>query len=185
MIVGLSGYAGAGKSTVAGMLVKSHCFEEMALAAPMKRFCQEVLGFSREQLYGPSALRNAIDPRYGKAPREALQKLGTEWGRTFHEDIWVNCTLRAAIDRMSSTRCEGVVISDIRFKNERNAIKRRGGQIWRIVRAEAGLSGSAGEHPSETELTDSPEGYDRIIDNKGGSLEDLAALVAKVMSGRA
>ena len=96
MIIGLSGLAGSGKTTVANMLVKNHVFEAISLADPMKRFCKEMFGFSDEQLYGPSSARNAIDPRYGKSPRVALQHLGTEWGRAFHENVWVDYAMREA-----------------------------------------------------------------------------------------
>ncbi len=102
--MGLAGYAGSGKSTVARMLVNLHSFEEISFAEPMKAFCREVLGFSRDQLWGPSSLRDAIDPRYGKSPREALQQLGTEWGRAYHENVWVDCALRAARERLSFSR---------------------------------------------------------------------------------
>lgn len=180
MIIGLAGYAGSGKSTVARFLVEHHAFEEISFAEPMKVFCREVLGFSRDQLWGPSSLRDAIDPRYGKSPREALQQIGTEWGRAFYQDIWVDCALRTARERLSFSRSVGVVFSDVRFENELDAIQAAGGSVWRVVRP--GL-GAAGGHASENNLTDR-SGYNRIIDNQGGSLEDLAALVARAISGK-
>ncbi len=182
IIIGLSGKAGAGKSTVAGMLVTAHCFEEVSLATPMKDFCREVLGFSFEQLYGPSEFRNKVDPRYGKSTREALQTLGTEWGRAFHEDMWINYALRKGNLSVRNIRCSGIVISDVRFLNERDAIHKAGGKVWRIVHPGAGLSGAAAAHASETELTD--KDCDRVIDNEDGPMERLSEMVAKAVSGR-
>jgi len=49
-------------------------------------------------------------------PRRALQTLGTEYGRTLYEDVWVDLTLAQACD------AEVTVITDCRFDNEFRAI---------------------------------------------------------------
>lgn len=183
MIIGLSGKAGAGKDTVAGFLVWNHQFESIALADPMKKFCKEMFGFSREQLWGPSSARNAVDPRYGISPREALQKLGTEWGRACYENVWVDYAMKQAQFRLHSIACSGVVITDVRFKNEYDAIKKAGGRVWRIIRPSSGLEGAAAAHASENDLTDDME-YDKVIDNTGESLEALAKTVKDTIEGR-
>lgn len=125
-IVGLTGLAGAGKDTVAGMLVRDHGFVRVALADGMKRICADVFAFTREQLWGPSEMRNAPDTRFRRehssdrpmgrcdccgadldaevdhptpcflTPRYALQLLGTEWGRACFEDVWVAQAMRIA-----------------------------------------------------------------------------------------
>ncbi len=188
MIVGLAGVAGSGKSTVAKFLVQHHCFEEVCLADPMKRFCKEMFGWDDDRLWGPSSLRNAIDPARKRqdgtylTARHALQQLGTEWGRACYEDVWVDRAIQSAGERLRFYKSDGVCIPDIRFRNERDAIWKAGGKVWRIVRPGAGLVGAAGSHVSENELTDEMP-YDRVIDNKGGSLEDLRALVARAISG--
>lgn len=182
MIIGLSGLAGSGKSTVARFLVKKHCFEEIALADPMKTFCREVLGFSREQLWGSSSLRNAIDPRFGKSPRDALQSLGTDWGRAFYENVWVEYAIRRALALQTAISGGGVVISDVRFKNERDAIRKAGGRVWRIIRPGAGLVGANAAHASENDLTDEMA-YDRVVANGDGELDELEKLVARAVGG--
>lgn len=58
---------GTGKDTVADLLVTNHEFVKVALADPMKRFVQSIYGFTYQQLWGPSSLRNEVDVRY---PRE-------------------------------------------------------------------------------------------------------------------
>lgn len=69
-IIGLLGHAGCGKDTVAQMIF-GYVWEaswlnaqHLALANPLKRFCEEVFGFSETQLYGPSEERNKPDLRY-------------------------------------------------------------------------------------------------------------------------
>jgi dephospho-CoA kinase len=60
-IVGLSGHAGSGKDTVARFLREDHGARCIALADLLKVFCKEIFGFSEEQLWGPSEMRNAVD----------------------------------------------------------------------------------------------------------------------------
>ncbi len=181
MIIGLAGLAGSGKDTVADFLVKYHCFEKLAFADPMKAFCKEMFAFTDEQLHGKA--KELPDPRYnGITPRKVLQTLGTEFGRACYQDLWVDYALRKAGERLRFYRSDGAVISDVRFKNERDAIWKAGGKVWRVVRPGAGLVGATASHVSENELTDEMP-YDRVIDNKGGTLEDLQRLVARAISG--
>ncbi len=93
-IIGLSGLAGSGKSTVASILTYVHCAlsadgarhkkirwtadsladgVEIAFADPLKFVAMDLFGFSIEQLWGPSELRNAPDMRY---PRKYAQHDG-------------------------------------------------------------------------------------------------------------
>lgn len=75
----------------------------------------------------------------------------------------------------------GVVISDVRFLNEVDALRKRPDVgIWKVNRASAGLKGSAAQHQSELEVDRiDPEKFTYTIDNNG-SLDDL---VAKVNEG--
>lgn len=203
MILGISGVAGAGKDTVADMLVKKG-WVKVSLADPLKRICKDVFAFSDEQLWGPSECRNIPDERYprwstyGKllphtvihkslTPRRALQLCGTEFGRACYPNVWINYALRMAKEILdggyvytpqSGLVSEyghpnapklpyiGVVIPDVRFRNEMDAILAAGGKLVRIVRSVAGLSGDAGQHVSETEQAKVPdEFFDQILRN--------------------
>lgn len=66
-LLALVGRAGSGKDTVADILVRDHHWTKIALADPMKRAARDFFQFTDEQLWGPSALRNAPDERF---PRE-------------------------------------------------------------------------------------------------------------------
>lgn len=65
-LIVLSGDAGAGKDSVANILVDSHGWRAYSLAAPLKRFASDMFGFTDMQLYGPSSARNAPDPRWAR-----------------------------------------------------------------------------------------------------------------------
>lgn len=81
MILGISGLAGSGKDTVAEFLGRDFKFTSVALADPLKRIARDVYAFTDEQLWGPSANRNAPDKRYARphtwvlGPREGPREM--------------------------------------------------------------------------------------------------------------
>jgi hypothetical protein len=93
--------------------------------------------------------------------RQFLQTLGTNALRDqLHEDVWINALFS---DFKGS---DTWLITDVRFPNEAEAIKKKGGIV---VRVDRGLSSD--EHPSETAL-DNYE-FDYIIPNKGDKIQLL------------
>ncbi len=188
MIIVLTGLAGSGKDACADALVERRGFVKIGLTDPIKRICQDVFGWDRDRLWGPSARRNEPDPAWdGLTARRALQTLGTEWGRAMHPDVWVRACLKEARERLDwlVNGPAGVVIPDVRFANEVAAIRAAGGKVVRIVRPGAGLDGAAGAHASETEI--STLDVDLEIYNQF-TLEDLqrtAATLPKVLFGGA
>src|SRR4051812_10494441 len=63
-IVILAGGAGSGKDTVGEHLHARYGAVVIAQADPLKRFVRDVFGFSEQQLWGPSQLRNEPDPAF-------------------------------------------------------------------------------------------------------------------------
>lgn len=147
-------------------------------AASLKEMARVVFGFSQEQLYGN--LKFEVDPFWGFTPRWALQVGGTEAMRNvFGEDIWVKTLERRALADPSS-----VVISDMRFPNEVDAIHRLGGLAIRVDRPAELLppatSPDEDQHLSETAL-DGYDGWDGVILNDG-SIEQLEIAVRSIVS---
>jgi len=65
-LVILAGKAGSGKDTVASILQKEFNGVVIAQADPLKRFAMQLFGFTEEQLWGPSEMRNkpvSLDPK--------------------------------------------------------------------------------------------------------------------------
>jgi hypothetical protein len=129
-------------------------------------------------------------------PREALQTLGTEWARERYANTWIDLGVRRAqgltnghrirrpadVEHFASSyvieRTELVIFSDVRFRNEVLAIREAGGEVWKIKRPEAGLTGMAGAHLSETEQDGIDEVlFDHVLVNDG-TLDDLRARCA-------
>jgi hypothetical protein len=107
-----------------------------------------------------------------------LQTLGTEWGRAYKEDMWINCLIMRA-----STWTAPVVVSDIRFKNELEAIKRNDGKLIRVVRPETDAAAQdvgLKNHASESEqLSFFDDQFDFILENTG-TLEELYKKVDRI-----
>jgi len=62
----LSGEAGAGKDSTADILVERHGYQKVSLSDEMKRFCMRAFGWTHDQLFGPSQLRNIPDPKWAR-----------------------------------------------------------------------------------------------------------------------
>lgn len=138
MIIGLCGLAGSGKSEVAHVLRQIGGFERIAFADPLKSMLSAV-GFTHAQLYGDQ--KEVVLPEFGKSPREFMQYLGTEFGRDLiHSEIWVKLWLR----KVHASK-NHVVVDDVRFENEVQAIHDLGGEVWRVSRPGSAAAGHESE----------------------------------------
>jgi hypothetical protein len=144
VIIGLTGVAGSGKTTIANILVRKHGFTRRPFAYPLKSMIAS-LGFSRDVLDGPAPGKEVpLDVFGGKTLRHAMQTLGTEWGRAqFGDDFWINMWAQTGKDVPGD-----IVVDDVRFPNEAKAIQDRGGLVWKLIRAGAGGKTGA-NHASE------------------------------------
>jgi hypothetical protein len=121
-IIGLAGRAGSGKSTCARFLVEKYGAREFSFAEPLKRLAQDVFGFTDAQVFGSQADKEAIDPRWGISPREALIRLGNSARERVDPYIWLNACLRL----IHTSGAPLAVVSDVRYPNEASAIADEG-----------------------------------------------------------
>lgn len=133
-IIGLVGFAQAGKTTVAKYLCDSHDYVRITFADPLKLMLYHGLGLSQEQLWG-RAKGEPSPALCGRTPRHAMQTLGTEWGRQcIHPDLWLQGWARLVLKAKADGK--NVVVDDCRFLNEAEQIRQTpGAQIWRIMRS--------------------------------------------------
>lgn len=142
MIIGFVGFIGSGKDTAADYLVNFHGFRRDSFASTLKDAVSYIFGWDRTLLEGRTKesreWREQVDEwwsqRLGQTitPRWILQHWGTEVCRNgFHNDIWI-----ASLENKIRKTHDHVVITDVRFPNEIDAIKQAGGKVFRIKRGD-------------------------------------------------
>jgi len=123
--------------------------------------------------------------------REFLQKLGTEAMREgLHTNVWVNALFadykmsyrqHPEIDYVDHKAYPNWIITDMRFPNEMEAVKKRKGITIKVVRPSFMIDGKViakDLHPSETALDDAKFDYE-IINN--GAMEELVKKVREIL----
>ena len=139
-IIGIVGFIGSGKDTVADYLVNFHGYKRESFANSLKDAVSQVFGWPRELLEGRTKesreWRETPDDWWSKrlkqdiTPRWVLQYWGTEVVRKgFHDDMWV-----ASLEHRLLNSQNDIVITDCRFPNEIKAIRNAGGRVIRIKR---------------------------------------------------
>ncbi len=141
MIIGVCGFIGSGKDTIADYLVNVHGFRRESFANTLKDAVASVFGWDRVMLEGRTKeareWREQVDVWWAErlnipnlTPRWVLQQWGTEVCRKgFHDDIWI-----ASVENKLRRSKDNIVISDCRFPNEISSIKSAGGVVLRVVR---------------------------------------------------
>lgn len=176
-ILGLTGLANTGKDTVADLLVAHAGFTKMAFADALRS--EVVQAFSidpaflvqRETKETPMrclALNRCLDEGFvarmiivhtlreerldldaPRSPRQIMQWWGTEYRRHQSQRYWVSKLLAKASYLLSQRLTSRIVVTDCRFADEVDAVRRvLGGLVWQVNRA--GVEAAPGGHASET-----------------------------------
>ena len=204
MIIGIAGFQGAGKDTVADYLQNIYGFKRDSFAATLKDAVAAVFGWDRELLEGRTtesrAWREQTDLWWAKrlnmpdlTPRLVLQQWGTEVARrSFHDDTWI-----ASLENKLTKAHNDIVITDVRFPNEILAVKNAGGVVIRVVRGpdpywyesavaanqqvQSAMSYMLAQnvHPSEWAWIGTA--FDAVIDNNSDGLDPLFAQVKNLV----
>lgn len=127
-IIGFAGAAGVGKTTTANALVGlfdafyglSHHI--MSFASPVKTIAM-MLGW---------------DGKKDARGRKLLQSLGTDTARAYDPDVWVKRWERDAKEMADIV--DIILVDDVRFPNEVQAIQRLGGTVIRLLSETRGLA---------------------------------------------
>lgn len=169
-VIGISGYARSGKDTIAEHLISKGYIRGSfadAIREALLRLDPVVNGNRVSTLVEQLGWEAAkSDPEI----RALLQRLGTEVGREmFGDNIW--------IDHLFDSLPDGskVVISDVRYPNEAEAIEAIGGQVWRVNRP--GIS-AVNAHISDSALD---EYTFPVVLSNSGSIDDLHYAVDSIL----
>lgn len=154
-LVAFTGLKGSGKDTAASVFVERG-YEHVKFADSLKEMLRTLLRYRGapeaeiERMIEGDLKEEPSPYLSGRSARYAMQTLGTEWGRELmSETFWID----AAEDRLRGR--DRVVVSDVRFGNEADLIRTRGGSLYRIQRG-AETPAIADVHPSETEILTMP-----------------------------
>jgi hypothetical protein len=140
--VAFTGVAGSGKSTAAQYLVEHHGYTRARFAGPLKDMMR-VIGLTEDEIEG-HLKEKPCNLLQGKTPRHAMQTIGTQWGRDcIGPYFWIRLWRERVLEVTS--QAGRVVVDDCRFPNEAAAIRKLGGDIFKIE----GRGGIAGSHASE------------------------------------
>lgn len=169
-VIGLSGKAGSGKDYIASRIITpKYGYVPFSIAWQVKAslVAKGVLTYEEAFVTKPPHARHL------------LQAEATESGRDIYgEDMWLRAAdawMRTIYEQWGIQR---FVLSDIRFPNEVEYIKKMGGKVFRIIAptrvSQSPLTVEARNHYSETALDDYPlDNFDGIIDNDIGKEDSL------------
>lgn len=173
-LIGLSGRKRSGKDTIGSFLEREHGFTIDYFAKPLKAAVRDVFHWTKAHTDGD--LKEVVDPFWGLSPRVVMQRFGTEVGRQIDGEVWAK-SLQLRVQQGLDSGHVKYAITDVRFPNEAELIKKLGGQAWRVERPSLGPA--VDRHPSETSLDD--YAFDHVIVNDG-SLDDLYNRVAGLLA---
>jgi phosphomevalonate kinase len=178
MIIGISGKMGCGKDYVCNNLIipllkkLDKCYLQLAFADQIKINAMTKSNISFDDIYTNKTTHS----------RKLLQREGTELGRNVYgKDIWIKY-LDNWISLYKYRGIDNFICTDVRFLNEMEYIKQKGGIIIRIIsktrnlqRLESESNGDKNimsilqEHPSECDLDNVPDdSFDIVIQNEIG-----------------
>ncbi len=175
MLIGIIGQKQSGKSTVGEAVSKTlGATVTVPMAAPIKDMLMS-MGVPMCSLYGSEEQKNApLDILCGKTGRQAMQTLGSEWGRDMMGiDIWVRIWKSRAKFLLEDG--DVVVCDDVRRYDEAMAVEELGGHLILVVRPG---QQPVDLHQSERYINELPFHYKIVND---GTPEELRAKVQSVM----
>jgi hypothetical protein len=158
MLIGFGHQAQVGKDLAASWLVQDYGFHRLAFADALKKACKEIFGWHSWDL--TQEQKAEYDGFYDMTPREQLQRVGVALRSAIEEDIWV---ARVELHLLEDLQGCNVVITDVRFPNEVNMVRRYGGVYVKVLRP--GVAGVAGNHVSETSLAAVEPDYTLVNDS--------------------
>ena len=202
-IIGLAGKKGCGKTTLANYLDDEFGYKRMAFADPMKEMLMHSLHMDRETLEKMKRSGDIVDLSNGvkeRITKDVCDALGTDVSNDMERTVFSNgdVTMRSLLQTIGTDIIRAyndrwfierviplakwalykgipVVIDDVRFKNEADAIYNAGGDTYYIER-----NGNDDEssHPSENSLSADMFAEDKIIMNDG-QIGDMAKYLFK------
>lgn len=196
--IAISGKANSGKNTLSNTIEKiidrqlvglvpeelkeNPQIAVLAFADPVKEIARLMFPqISERHLWGDSKLRAEIIPgifRNGErlTIRQLLIDIG-EQAKVYNPNVWVDNLIYRYKEFCRSHNAELAIVTDVRFLNEFEALKKRGFHMIRIKRKSSLIL----QHVSETEQDSIPDNRFDYVLNNDGSLQDLEKEIATLI----
>jgi hypothetical protein len=141
--------------------------------------CIDILGLTYQQCYGSdedkNSLTNIVSDNGRMTARDVMQYIGTDVFRKIKPNIWVDATL----NKIRKDNPKIAVITDCRFPNEVEAIKKNNGVVVRLTRAPF-----ESDHISENILNSENyewNNFNYVLDNNNMSIYDQCVELEKIL----
>jgi energy-coupling factor transporter ATP-binding protein EcfA2 len=176
-LIGLSGRRGSGKDTVARILQElqpERTWQIRSFGDSIKAVCAALTGEAVAPYYTQQGKAETV-PTFRRTRGEMLQQVGQAL-REWEPLVWVDAFFAALPPQAF------VLVPDVRFANEADPIRARGGLMLRVEGdplMQRGDGTRDDNHPSETAMDDYPH-FDFMLHNTG-SLEDLTRQVRELL----
>lgn len=165
VIIGITGLAEAGKTTIAQYMSKEYGFVRTAFAEPLKQMLERAGMCTYEELY----VKKTDQSRW------LLQKIGTDIFRKQIDPLfWVNKCEEEILRLHAEFKCP-IVVDDIRFPEEAERIKHLGGTVIKVIRSGHVSSNAGNVHESERFVNDIV--FDHGFAAESGDVRTLLELV--------
>lgn len=185
VIIGVTGKARSGKSTISEHLCRHYGFTEYALASGLKRAASALFGWSLPYI---EENKDNIDPLFGISPRQVLQSLGTDFTQHFLSEMYPEygrvtgrfLHMKRFHSFLTMTSKDRIVIPDIRFPHEINYLTLSFNSVIILkVSRPRELRGDVSPHRSEHHIDDLSADY--FIHNDTNTFSALYAEVDAIM----
>ncbi|TGD83283.1 hypothetical protein [Hymenobacter wooponensis] len=176
-LIGFSGRRGSGKDTIARLIQQlqpERRWHIRSVGEPIKAVCAALAGEGTAPYFSQQGKKEVL-PAFGRTRGEMLQQVGLAL-RHWEPDIWV----QAFFSQLPAEQF--TIIPDVRFPNEADLIRSRGGLMFRVEGDPLHQRGDGtrdDEHPSETAL-DQYHHFTATLYNNG-SFKDLERQVQELL----
>ena len=177
-LIGFSGRRGSGKDTVAHLIQQLQLERQWhirSVGEPIKAVCAALAGEEVAPYFSQQG-KTELLPAFNRTRGEMLQQVGLAL-RQWEPDIWV----QAFFSQLPPNQY--ILIPDVRFPNEADLIRHRGGLMLRVEGDPLQQRGDGtrdDSHPSETALDHYPHFATTLYNT--GSVTDLEQQVKELLN---
>lgn len=180
MIIGICGKPGAGKDTIANILLEEYAFKKAEFKTPMNTIVKAVFAVPDQYIFDRVERENPIPGWDDLTVRKILQQTGTIFRDAFGPDIWA----KSLWARIMSENHDKWAISDVRTPEDISFIKTQAKAsgmecvLVKVIRPGYGATTSGGypNHKLESYELDSD-----FLVNNDGSIDELRVKIVGIL----